>query len=154
MNVWGSSPSPRKGASPMRTALLLAALLLAPLAGPARPAAACDVPSVPVFPGAQQAGGLVVPGPPGWVPTTGRTTWATDEPLLNVQQFYYIRLGSDGWNGVPQLPGSYPDQWQNPGIPRMNVAEPILEFSRGGDRERIRIISEAGGFSVWLECRD
>ena len=132
---------------------LLAACLLASLAVPARPAAACAAPLVPVFPGALQLAGSGGQGPAGWAPL-GHSIWATDAPLLDVQQFYYIRLGSDGWNGVPQLPGSYPDQWQNPGIPRMNVAEPILEFSRGGDRERIRIIGEAGGFSVWLECRD
>jgi len=136
------------------TRLLVAALLLAPLAATARPAAACDTPAVPVYPGAQQIGGLVVPGSPGWVPTVGRTTWATDEPLLSIQQFYFTRLTNAGWTQVAQLPGQHPSAFAGPDRGPMHAPEPILEFSRGGDRERVRIVGEAGGYTVWLECRD
>ena len=65
-------------------AILFAALLFVPLAAPARPAAACATPPVPVYPGAQQVGGLAVPGLSGWVPSVGRTMWAVDEPLLAI----------------------------------------------------------------------
>ena len=137
----------------MRIGLLLAACLLASLVAPTQTAAACAVPLVPAYPGAQQISGYVGQAAAAWLPQ-GRSTWVTDAPLLAIQQFYYTRLSGDGWNGVPQLPGTYPDQFSTPLQPPINVPQPVLEFQCGGDRELIRIVTEAGGYSVWLECRD
>jgi hypothetical protein len=138
----------------MRLALLLAAIALAPLAAPARPAAACTPPPVPVFPGARQIGGLTATGPSDLVPGLGGSIWATDEPLLSIQQFYIFRLTGAGWSQLAQLPGQHPGSFASgePGI--TPIVEPVLEFSRNGDRERVRITAEAGGYSIWLECRD
>ena len=140
----------------MVAALLLAALL-APLATPAAPppqvsplSVPCSVPPVPVFPGARQIGGLLGPEPTAWVSSAGRSTWATDEPLLSIQQFYFIRLTRVGWAPVAQLPGQHPGSFAGPDRGPLTVPEPILEFSLDG--ARVRIIGEAGGYTLWLEC--
>jgi hypothetical protein len=139
----------------MRAALLAIALLLTAFLAPARPAAACATPPVPIYPGAQQVGGLEQPDAGGMVPYIGRTSWATPEPLLWVQQFYYLRLTNLGWTSVQQLPGQYPSQFDSGNQPTVPVGpEPVLEFSRNADREHVRIVGQPNGYTIALECRD
>jgi len=110
---------------------------------------------VPIYPGAQQVGGLAPPEGGGMVPYVGRSTWATAEPLLWVQQFYFLRLTNLGWTSVQQLPGQYPSQFSSGTQPTVPVGpEPVLEFSRNADREHVRIVGEPNGYTIALECRD
>jgi hypothetical protein len=130
---------------------LIALTLLVPLLLPARATAACIAP-VPVYPGALQIG-----GPPSGpqnlgVTSEGRTGWATEDSLLNVQMFFFVRLTNGGWQEVQQLPGQYPSQFQGPDRGPVNTVMPVLEFSRGDTAQRVRIVGEAGGYTVWLEC--
>jgi len=134
----------------MRRALIALALLV-PLLLPAPATAACIAP-VPVYPGAQQIGGP--PSSPQSIGVTseGRTGWATEDSLMNIQMFYFIRLTNGGWQEVAQLPGQYPSQFQGPDRGPINTVMPVLEFSRGDTAQRVRIVGEAGGYTVWLEC--
>jgi hypothetical protein len=134
----------------MQRALFVMALL-APLLLPARAAAACVAP-VPVYPGARQVGGPVSAPLGLGVTSEGRTGWATPDTLLDVQMFFYIRLTGGGWQTVAQLPGQYPDQFASSDRGPITTTLPVLEFSRDGNAERVRIVTEAGGYSVWLEC--
>jgi hypothetical protein len=110
---------------------------------------------VPAYPGARAltgqhtAPGEAVPGP-------GGSRWATDEPLASVQQFYFIRLLNAGWGEVAQLPGQYIDQFGGLGGSTANSNTPlgVLEFARDDGQQRVRLVGEAGGFSLWLDCRD
>jgi hypothetical protein len=135
-------------------AILLVALLLAPLAAPGRAAAQCTTPLVPVYPGALPAGGPVGSDASGFAASVGHTVWATPEPLRDVQMFYYIRLLGSGWGEVAQLPGQYPDQFGGTDRGPIITTLSVLEFVRDDGRQRVRIAGEAGGYSVWLECRD
>ncbi|HZU07192.1 MAG TPA: hypothetical protein VFB73_14595 [Chloroflexota bacterium] len=127
-----------------RALLLVVGLVL--LVG-ARPAGDCESP-VPVFPGAQPAGGVGPGEAVAGLSTTGQTTWATEASLLDIQQFYFIRLTGAGWTPVAQLPGQHPDAFARAG--RINQPEPVLEFTRDG--ARVRITNVGGGYSVELEC--
>jgi hypothetical protein len=131
----------------MRIALLLAALVLAPLAAPTQPAAAQCGP-VPVFPGSRPLDVSEVSGPGG----VGQGYFATDEALVYVQSFYYSRMPNEGWAPVTPLPGQHPEQHANPGFsPNSITPQPVLEFSRGNSF--VRIVGEAGGYRIVLECR-
>ena len=134
----------------MRRALIGMALL-APLLLPARAAAACIAP-VPIYPGAQQIGGPMSAPLNLGVTSEGRTGWATEDSLLNIQMFYFVRLTNGGWQEVAQLPGQYPSQFQGNDRGPVTMTLPVLEFSRGDTAQRVRIVAEAGGFTVWLEC--
>src|SRR4051794_26472743 len=134
----------------MRTALIALALL-APLLLPARAAAACVAP-VPVYPGPQQIGGPAPARQNLGVPGEGGAGWATEDSLLNIQMFYFVRLINGGWQEVAQLPGQYPSQFQGNDRGPITMTLPVLEFSRGDAAQRVRIVAEAGGFTVWLEC--
>jgi hypothetical protein len=126
--------------------VLLLAIGLALQAAP-RPPGSCESP-VPIFPGAQPAGGVGAGEVVAGLSTTGRTVWATEAPLLSIQQFYFIRLTGAGWIPVAQLPGQHPDAFARWG--RINQPEPVLEFTRDG--ARVRITNVGGGYSVELEC--
>ena len=131
----------------MRIALLTAALLLAPLAAPARPAAAqCE--SVPIYPGSRPLSVSDVSGSGG----VGQGYFATDDLLVYVQTFYYNRLPNEGWAPITPLPGQHPEQHANPGFsPNGLTPQPVLEFSRGN--AFLRIVGEAGGYRIFLDCR-
>ena len=128
----------------MRVAVLLAALALA---APAPPAAAQCGP-VPVFPGSRPEAGSEFTG-------AGRVDqgyFATDEPLVYIQSFYYTRMPNEGWEPVTPLPGQHPEQHANPGFsPTSITPQPVLEFSRGS--AFLRIIGEAGGYRIVVDCR-
>jgi hypothetical protein len=131
----------------MRVALLLAALLLGPLAAPAVPAIAqCG--GVPIYPGARPSGGDEFSS----AGSRGSGYFMTDEPLVHVQRFYSYRLPGEAWAPVTPLPGQHPESFANPGyFHGNNVPEPVLEFSRGN--AFVRIVGEAGGYSIFLDCR-
>ena len=98
---------------------------------------------MPVYPGAQQIG-----GPPSspqnlGVTSEGRTGWATDDSLLNIQMFYFVRLTNGGWQEVAQLPGQYPSQFQGNDREPITMTLPVPEFSRGDTAQRVRIVAEA-----------
>lgn len=134
----------------MRALLLCAAILLAPLGLPAAPVHACPAPSIPVYPGAQAAS-----GDGSNMPVVGGNSFiATGAPLLDIQAFYYTRMPNEGWSPVTQLPGQYPDQFDGFDSARMNAPQGVLEFSRNGEREHVRIVADAGGYSIWVDCRD
>ena len=134
--------------------VLIVALTLAALLVPARPAAAsCADAGIPIYPGALPSGGLQTVGSRGaWEASPGRTTWATEDELRNIQMFYFVRLTNSGWQEVQQLPGQYPDQFQGPDRGPITSALPVLEFTRGGTADRVRIVGEAGGYTIWLDC--
>jgi hypothetical protein len=134
----------------MRALLLGAAILLAPLGGPAVPAHACPAPSIPVYPGAQAASGDGANMPVGG----GNSFIATTAPLLDIQAFYYTRLPNEGWSAVAQLPGQYIEQFGGPDNARINELMGVLEFSRNDNHEHVRIVGDAGGYSIWVDCRD
>ena len=134
----------------MRVLVLCAAILVAPLGLPARPAHACPAPSIPVYPGAQAALGNGSSMPV----TAGSSFIATTAPLLDIQAFYYTRLPNEGWAPVTQLPGQYIEQFDGFDSPRMNEPMGVLEFSRNDDHEHVRIVGDAGGYSIWVDCRD
>ena len=78
---------------------------------------------------------------------------ATPAALLEFQMFFYIRLTGSGWMEVAQLPGQYPDQFSGgEGRSPIVTTLPVLEFTYGSLGERVRITTEAGGYSVWLDC--
>jgi hypothetical protein len=121
----------------------------------ARPALGCVMAPVPAYPGARQLTGVsAAPGDP--VPGPGSSRWATDDPLTNVQQFYFIRLLNAGWAEVAQLPGQYIEQFsgRDGSTATGNVPAGVLEFARDDGRQRVRVVGEAGGYSLWLDCRD
>jgi hypothetical protein len=66
--------------------------------------------------------------------------------------FYFVRLTNGGWQEVAQLPGQYPSQFQGNDRGPITMTLPVLEFSRGDTAQRVRIVGEAGGYTVWLEC--
>jgi hypothetical protein len=134
----------------MRALLLAAAILLAPLGLPAAPAHACPAPSIPIYPGGQAAAGDGSSMPV----TAGSAYVATSAPLLDIQAFYYTRLPNEGWTAVAQLPGQYIEQFGGPGSARMNEPYGVLEFSRNDNHERVRIVADGGGYSIWTDCRD
>ena len=134
----------------MRALLLAAAILLAPLGLPAAPAHACPAPSIPIYPGGQAAAGDGSSTPV----VAGNSYVATAAPLLDIQAFYYTRLPNEGWTPVTQLPGQYIEQFTGLGGPRMNEPLGVLEYSRNDNHERVRIIADAGGYSIWVDCRD
>jgi hypothetical protein len=134
----------------MRVLLLSAAILLAPLGLPAAPAHACPAPSIPIYPGGQVAGGT----PSNMPVTAGNSFIATSAPLLDIQAFYYTRLPNEGWSAVAQLPGQYIEQFNGLGGARMNEPLGVLEFSRNDNHERVRIVADGGGYSIWVDCRD
>ncbi len=135
----------------MRGTIWLAALLVAALGGPARPAMACATPPVPVYPGGLATGGV---DRFGLVTDLGRTFVTTGDPLLWVQQFYYTRLPNDGWAPVTPLPGQHP--WVFAGAPFSpnGMPEPVLEFTRANDTQFVRIVNEGSGYTIILSCRD
>src|SRR5919202_848394 len=135
-------------------AILFAVLLLAPLVGPGRAAAQCALPLVPVYPGSLAAGGQVASDASGFGAPVGHTVWATPDTLRDVQMFYYIRLLGSGWGEIAQLPGQYPDQFGGTDRGPLVTMLPVLEFVRDDGRQRVRITGEAGGYGIWLECRD
>ena len=131
----------------MRVAMLLAGLLLAVLAAPALPVGAQCGP-VPIYPGSQPAGGAEVSG----ATAGGSGYYVTEEPLVNIQRFYSNRLPNEGWASVAPLPGQHPESFAGPEYVRTdNVPEPVLEFSRGN--AFLRIIGQAGGYSIFIDCR-
>jgi hypothetical protein len=134
-------------------ALLFVALLLAALAAPGRAAAQCAPPPVPIYPGSVPVGGPVTSDAGGFVASVGHTVWATPDPLRDIQMFYYIRLPGSGWNEVALLPGQYPDQFAPSDRGPIITVLPVLEFTRDNGREDVRIVGEAGGYSIWLDCR-
>jgi hypothetical protein len=129
--------------------LLLVALLIA--LPRADQAIACAGPPVPAYPGALQLGGPPAAQQGGEI-TPGHTAWTTVDSLLDVQMYHYTRLPASGWATVAQLPGQYPDQFAGGDRPEYGPALAALEFTRGGDAERVRITGDGGGFSVWLDC--
>ena len=133
----------------MRALLLAVALLVAPLP-PARPAAACDAPSVPIYPGALAGDGSGLQG------SAGNAFIATTAPLVDIQAFYYTRLPNEGWAVATLLPGQYAEQHDmgNPSVRGGNVPQSVLEFTRNGDRERVRIVGVGGGYAIYVDCRD
>jgi hypothetical protein len=134
----------------MRALLLFAALLAAPLLAPATPAAA-QCPSVPIYPGSRPLGSTET-SRIGAATGAGHAYYATDELLAYVQQFYYMRMPSEGWEPVTLLPGQYPEQHANPGFTPTGITpQPVLEFQRPG--AYARIVGEAGGYSIVLDCR-
>jgi hypothetical protein len=134
----------------MRAVLLTAAILLAPLGLPAEPAHACPAPSVPIYPGAIAPAGDGA----GMPVTAGSSFVATDAPLLDIQAFYYTRMPNEGWQPVTQLPGQYADQFDGFDGPRGNQPLGVLEYSRNDNHEHVRIVADAGGYSVWVDCHD
>jgi hypothetical protein len=61
-------------------------------------------------------------------------------------------LPGEGWGTVTPLPGQHPESFAGPGYVRNdNVPEPVLEFSRGS--AFLRIVGQAGGYSIFVECR-
>ena len=122
---------------------------------PARSALGCEMAPVPAYPGARQIGGLAA-APNEGVAGPGSSRWATDEPLTSIQQFYFIRLLNAGWAEVPQLPGQYIEQFGGRGgsTANGNVPAGVLDFARDDGRQRVRVVGEAGGYSLWLDCRD
>jgi len=117
---------------------------------PAAPAHACPAPSIPVYPGA-----LAASGDGSNMPVVGDNSFvATNAPLLDIQAFYYTRMPNEGWSPVTQLPGQYPDQFGGFDSARMNAPQGVLEFSRNGEHEHVRIVADAGGYSIWVDCRD
>jgi hypothetical protein len=134
----------------MRALLLSAAVLLAPLGLPARAVLACPAPSVPIYPGAIAPAGDGA----GMPVTAGNAFVATNAPILDIQAFFYTRMPNEGWQPVTQLPGQYPDQFGGFEGPRGNQPQGVLEFSRNGEHEHVRIVADAGGYSVWVDCRD
>ena len=134
----------------MRVALVVAALLAAPLLAPAAPAAA-QCPSVPIYPGSRSASNPDS-SRAGAVTGAGHSYYVTDELLAYVQQYYYLRMPSEGWELVTLLPGQYPEQHANPGFTPTGITpQPVLEFQRGN--AYARIVGEAGGYSIVLDCR-
>jgi hypothetical protein len=132
---------------------LIVALTLAALLVPARPAvASCADAGIPIYPDAVPNGGLQTVGSRGaWEASPGRTIWSTSDELRNIQMFYFVRLTNSGWMEVAQLPGQYPEQFQGNDRGPVTTTLPMLEFSRGTS-DRVRIIGEAGGYSIWLDC--
>jgi hypothetical protein len=136
----------------MRALLICAAILIAPLGLPAPSTYACPAPSIPLYPDAQPAYGNGSSRPV----TAGNSFVATDAPLIDIQAFYYTRLPNEGWSPVTQLPGQYPEQHAmgEPSTRGANVPQGALEFSRNDDHEHVRIVGDAGGYSIWVDCRD
>ncbi|HEY7062665.1 MAG TPA: hypothetical protein VII06_14390 [Chloroflexota bacterium] len=134
----------------MRAWLLCAAILIAPLGLPATAAHACPAPSVPVYPGA------VAPSGDGsnMPVVAGSSFIATNAPLLDIQAFYYTRMPNEGWTPVEQLPGQYIEQFDGFDSSRGNQPLGVLEFSRNDNHEHVRIAADAGGYSIWVDCRD
>lgn len=137
----------------MRAVLLAAAIVIAPLGVPAAPAAACPAPSIPVFPGARLPDGSRGPDMPV---NAGNVFLTTPDTLLDVQRFYYTRLPNEGWVAVAQLPGQYISQFGAAGASTTSgdVAQGVLEFSRNDGHESVRIVGQAGGYSIYVDCRD
>jgi hypothetical protein len=131
--------------------LLLSTLVALTFAALPPAAAACELPPVPVYPGARQVGGLMEPSNRGWVPSTGRTYYAIDGPLRDIQWFYFTTLLNLGWTEVAQLPGQYIETFGR-GHQRTDTAVGILEFERNSGQEHVWIVGEAGGYSVSLQC--
>jgi hypothetical protein len=138
-----------------RAGAALAVALLTLAGAPARPALGCEMAPVPAYPGARQLTGVPA-APSGAVPGPGRSLWATDDPLTSVQQFYYMRLLNAGWAEVAQLPGQYIEQFggRDGSTATGNVPAGVLEFARDDGRQQVRVVGEAGGYSLWLDCRD
>ncbi len=136
----------------MRTLLLAAVAVLALVGLPARSAGACPAPSIPVYPGGQAAGGDGTSLPV----LAGNQFIATTAPLVDVQSFYYTRLPNEGWVSVAQLPGQYIEQFSSAGGPTIPGSGPqgVLEFSRNDDHEHVRVVGQAGGYSLYVDCRD
>ncbi|HZS02194.1 MAG TPA: hypothetical protein VFE37_25980 [Chloroflexota bacterium] len=134
----------------MRALLLTVAILVAPLGLPARPAHACPAPTIPVYPGALPATGAGSALPV----TAGNSFIATNAPLLDIQAFYYTRMPNEGWAPVTQLPGQYIEQFDGFDSARMNEPLGVLEFSRNDGHEHVRIVADAGGYSIWVDCSD
>ncbi len=59
--------------------------------GPAAPAVACTLPSVPIYPEAEAPDGA------GLSASGGSMFIATTAPLVDIQAFYYTRLPNEGW---------------------------------------------------------
>jgi len=137
----------------MRTLLLVAATVLALVGVPARPTSACPAPSIPLYPGARPPPGLSGPELPV---SSGNMFIATDDSLANVQRFYYTRLPNEGWEPVTQLPGQYIEQFGGQGGSTTPVGGPqgVLEFSRNAGHERVRIVGQASGYSIYVACID
>ena len=112
----------------------------------ARPAAACDAPTVPIYPGAQVPDGVSSRG--GFIATTA--------PLVDIQAYYYTRLPNEGWAVATLLPGQYAEQHDmgNPSTRGGNVPQSVLEFTRNNDREHVRIVGVGGGYAIYVDCRD
>jgi hypothetical protein len=135
-----------------RAASLAAVIILALLVVPAVPAAACPAPSIPLYPGALPPGG---PSGTSLPVNAGRVFIPTEDPLVDVQRFYALRLPNEGWVTVPQLPGQYIDQFSRGGLtPQDNIPQGVLEFSRNDGHETVRIVGEGGGYSIYADCRD
>jgi hypothetical protein len=132
--------------------VLVAATWLALFWSPGR-AAACMAPPVPIFPGARQIAG-VVSTLPGGSTGEGHTVWTTTASALDVQMFYYLNLPGDGWTAVAQMAGQYAEQFTGSENSSTTAALGALEFTRRRDAERVRIVTEPIGYSVWLVCRE
>jgi hypothetical protein len=55
---------------------------------------------------------------------------------------------------VAQLAGQYAEQFTGSDNSSGTSAIGALEFTRRRDAERVRIVTEPVGYSVWLDCRD
>ncbi|HLH26846.1 MAG TPA: hypothetical protein VK066_30335 [Chloroflexota bacterium] len=134
---------------------VLVGALLALGAMPPQAALGCTMAPVPAYPGARPLGSPDAAAS-GTVPGPGGSLWATDDPLASVQQFYYMRLLNAGWAEVPQLPGQYIEQFGGRGGSTAGENAPlgVLEFERDDGQQRVRLVGEAGGYSLWLDCRD
>jgi hypothetical protein len=127
---------------------LSAGLLLAAAMAPASPAVA-QCAAVPVYPGSRLPTSPDAP-PPGAIASAGPTFLAADEQLLRIQQFYYNRPPSEGWQPIEPLPGMHPQHF--PGYtPHSSMPEPVLEYMQGDTF--VRIVGQPGGYTIILECR-
>ena len=54
------------------------------------------------------------------------------------------------------MPGQYIEQFGGRGGSTANGNMPagVLEFARDDGQQRVRVVGEAGGYSLWLDCRD
>jgi hypothetical protein len=135
----------------MRAALLCIAVLFGPVLSPAAPALACPAPSIPVYPGARLPDGARVTGLPV---NAGNMYLTTDAPLLDIQRFYFMRLPGEGWQSIAQLPGQYIQQFGGDGDVPIEAPEGVMEFTRNDGHESVRIVGQAGGYSIYVDCRD
>ena len=153
MQAWGLAPRPAGPGQLTGAAMLVAMTIgLASLGAPATTAATCPESLIPLYPSSQSGDGQQGLS---LVASTGRFFVATDDPLVDVQRFYSLRLPNEAWVSVPQLPGQYIDQFSRGGYtPQDNIPQGVLEFSRSDGRESVRIVGEGGGYSIYTDCRD